>query len=387
MTSIEFLIVLLLLFMTVPDFCRFLRRPALIYPAFVIFGFGLGPLVNSNVGTMIQQAGQIGFLLLLFEVGMEIELPKASLLARPLAFTLRWAFGQYPVIFGLARFAGLPWLESFVAAAALTGCSVGMTYSAWKHHDGLEGDTRAFVLRVMVLLEMLAILLLAIETPVLAGDPWWLVALKLAGAVAAVYIVSRIAAHVVTWCQFVLETATKWRIHIVILVVLAVCAVGERLGLSGPKTAFFLGLFMGRVHHDGRALEHYLAPVSQRFLIPIFFVALGMQIPMPLLLSVTALQALTAAALIFVWREMVHRRWLPTGGSPGTCLLLSPNLTIVALAASAMLQSGRPVAAAWLLFTGLFVSVTAILVLPPPERLPAESTAPFAMLPRAPKAE
>lgn len=381
MNSIEFIIVLLLLFMAVPDVCRLFRRPALIYPLFVVFGLLLGPWVQRDVATMIHQAGQIGFLLLLFEVGLEIDLPTPRALARPAWHMLRWVLLQYPVVLALGRFAGLPWLESFVAAAAITGCSVGMGYRAWKSYPGLPDDPKIFVLRVMVLLEVLAIVLLAVETTGLGlNATWWMLLLKLVGIGAAVFFCSRIAVPFTRLLQEILTRTTKWRIHFVTLLVLVVCAIGERLGLSGPKMAFFLGLFMSRVQHDGKHLEEYLAPISQRFLIPIFFVALGSAIPVAFLWSRTGLLALVAAALLLAFREMLHRRVLPTGGDAQTYLLYCPNLTMVALAGNAMLNAGlEPAFAAWVVLTGLFMTVIAILALPaprpePPVRPPAPAS-------------
>lgn len=378
MNSIEFIIVLLLLFVAMPDLCRLLRRPALIYPGFVIFGLLLEPWVHGDAEAMISQAGRIGFLLLLFEVGLEINLPRPDELVQPVKFTLRWIALQYPVVLALARFAGLPWMESFVASAALTGCSVGMAHAAWKSYPGLTQDTRQFVLRVMVLLEVLAIVLLSVETAGLGGNSvWWVTTLKLLGIGAAIFISSRIAAPFTVLLQTALERATHWRIHFVILLVLAVCAAGERLGLSGEKMAFFLGLFMSRVQHEGKGLEDHLAPISQRFLIPMFFVALGMAIPIDFMWSRVALLALVAAGVLLLSREMLHRRWLHTGGDTNTYLLFCPNLTIVALAGNAMLGAGlAPEIAAWTVLTGLFVTVAAIFALPPPrpnKKAPAPS--------------
>jgi len=376
MTSIELLIILFLLFMSVPDFCRWLGRPALIYPMFVLFGLAVNPLVRPEVSTMLQQAGQIGFLLLLFEVGLEIDLPQPRDLLRPASYLVRWVLAQYPVTLALARFAGLPWLESFVAAAALTGCSVGMAHSAWRHYPGMAPATRTFVLRVMVLLEVLAVILLSAETAALGGANLWLLALKLLGIGLVIYGASRVAVPFRWLVERVLEKATHWRIHVVIVLLLVLCALGERLGLSGAKTAFFLGLFMSRVHHAGQDLEHYLAPISQRFLIPTFFVALGAQIPPALLLSRTAVLAAVAAALLIAYRELLHRRWLPSGGDARAYLLFSPNLTMVALAGSAMLQAGvATTLAGWIVLTGLFHTVIAILALPRPHPTPAPAAA------------
>jgi len=369
MTSVELIVILLLLAMAVPDACAWLGRPALAYPAFVCFGMLVGPLLRTDVAHMIREAGQVGFMLLLFEVGLEIDLPAWRDLKRPGAFVLRWVLPQYPILVALARFAGLNWMESFVAAAALSACSVGMAHSAWRSYPGLSKEPRALVLQVMVLLEVLAVVLLAVETTVLGRAPTVLFVAKLGGIALVIYACSRLAVPATKLLQNILERATHWRLHFVTLFVLAVCAVGERFGLSGPKTAFFLGLFSSRVRHDGRALEEYLAPISRRFLIPLFFTALGTQVPLAALVSRDALLALSAAALIIAFRHMLHARFARTGGDAGTHLLFCPNFTLVALAATALLDySDTPQTGIWLMFCGLLVTLISILALPAADR-------------------
>jgi Kef-type K+ transport system membrane component KefB len=364
-TSIELLVILLLLVMAVPDACAWIGRPALAYPAFVCFGLVVGPLIRPEVGSMLREAGEIGFVLLLFEVGMEIDLPIWRELGKPLRYLLRWLLPQYPVLLALALYAGLPWLEAFIAAAALSACSVGMAHAAWKDYPGLEGPARPFVLHVMVLLEVLAVVLLAAETAMLGQAPTWLIGLKLAGMALVIYTCSRIGVHVTKVFQTVLARTTRWRLHFVTLLVLAVCAVGERFGLSGPKTAFFLGLFSSRVRHQGRSLEDYMAPISRRFLIPLFFTSLGTQVSLGSLFSLTAVMALASAGLIVIFRRLLHEKFAPTGGDAGTFLLLCPNFTLVALAAKSMLaQSGDPDMATWLLLTGLAITLYAVCALP-----------------------
>jgi Kef-type K+ transport system membrane component KefB len=183
--------------------------------------------------------------------------------------------------------------------------------------------------------------------------------------------------------QKVLQKTTRWRLHFVTLLVLAVCALGERLGLAAPKTAFFLGLFSSRVRHEGRSLEDYMAPISRRFLIPLFFTALGTQLPFGALFSRGAILALASAGLIIAFRHFLHARFARTGGDPNTYLLLCPNFSLVALAANSLLmRPGEGEMAAWLLMTGLLVTLIALVALPAlPEGLPGydpKTTAPFA---------
>ena len=365
MSNIEVIICLVLLFMAVPDVCRKLGRAALVFPAFVVFGFLLGPVANLQVRTMLEQAGQVGFLLLLFEVGLEIELPPLREFLKPLRLAAAWALVQYPLAFSLAMFAGLDWFQSFVAAAALTACSVGMAHPAWKHYPGLEPGPKQFLLYVMVALEVMAIVVLALETTALKSGWRWIILLKLAGIAVTVFLIARFATHLKSLFQTILERTTHWRVHMLVLLVLAICALGERLGLDAAKTAFFLGLAMSRAKHDGLPIEEYTAPISHRFLIPIFFVALGLQIEWRMMLDWIALLAVGTAGLLLGIREILHRRWLKTGGDHHAFLLLCPNLTIVALAAKAMLDHGTDAKlTAWLVLTGLIMTIPTLILLP-----------------------
>ena len=365
MNNIEVMICLVLLFMAVPDLCRKLGRPALAFPVFVVFGILLGPWVRPGVGTMLQQAGQVGFLLLLFEVGLEIDLPPVRALLKPLRFALGWSVFQYPVILGLGRWVGLSWMEATVATAALTACSVGMAHAAWKHYPGLNKEEGQFTLHVMVVLEVVSIVLLAVEKTALGRGLDWMAVLRVLGIGVTVVLIARFGGWLTRAFQQVLERTTQWRVHFLVLLVLAVCALGERMGLDAAKTAFFLGLFMSQASHDGRGLEEYMAPVSRRFLIPIFFVALGMMIPWRMFVDPVVLWAVMTAGLLLGLREIVHRRWFRTASDARVFLLLCPNLTIVAVGARAMMQHGSdPRMVAWLLLTGLFMTVPAILLLP-----------------------
>jgi len=220
-------------------------------------------------------------------------------------------------------------------------------------------------LHIMIVLEAIAIVLLAVEAPALKVGFSWRILFRLAGISLVVLLVARFATHVTRLFQTVLERTTHWRTHLLVLLVLVVCAVGERLGLSAAKTAFFLGLFMSRAEHEGRGLEEFMAPVSERFLIPIFFVSLGLRVEWAGVWSLTGLTALGTAGVLLGAREILHRRWLRAGGDQRAYLLLCPNLTVVALGASTLLEAQQANRAAdWLLLTGLLMSIFAIMSLP-----------------------
>ncbi len=86
---------------------------------------------------------------------------------------------------------------------------------------------------------------------------------------------------------------------------------------------------------------------------------------MEALISNTGLMAILAAAVIFGWRLVIHRRFVPTGGDDHSLLLLCPNLTVAALAANVLLIDGNaPDAAIWIILTGLLITIPSILLLP-----------------------
>jgi Kef-type K+ transport system membrane component KefB len=364
MNNIETIICLMLLLMAVPDVCRKLGHPALANGFFVMFGLGLGVFLEKDVATMVAQAGEVGFLLVLFEVGLEIELPKFRDLLPSLRFAVIWSLVQYPLVLALGGVAGLSLPQSLLAAAALTSCSLSMTYLAWKHYPGMPDAARGFVLQIMVVLEVLTIIVLSVGSVTVKHGFGWDVAAKLAGMAVTVFLISRFSAHLIQLFQRIIEKATHWRVHFLVLLVLVVCAVGERLGLSAPKTAFFLGLFMSRAQFEGKSMAEYIAPISRRFLIPIFFVSLGLLVDVRLLFSHTALLALCGAFLFIGCREVMHRRWLKTGGDQQTYLLLCPNLTMAALAAKVLFFTGGSEAGTWVVLSGLFLSIIALLLLP-----------------------
>ena len=127
MNTVEAVIFLILLFMAVPDVCRHFGRPALIYSAFTLFGVLLSPLVDAGVKQMLGEAGKVGFLLLLFEVGLEIELSKFRSLLPALRYTAGWVLAQYPLLLLVTTAFGMGLLESLMSCAALTACSAPRT--------------------------------------------------------------------------------------------------------------------------------------------------------------------------------------------------------------------------------------------------------------------
>jgi Kef-type K+ transport system membrane component KefB len=375
LNSIETIACLILLFMGVPEFCARIARPSMASSLFVLFGLLLGPLVTNEVQATLLEVGKIGFLLVLFEVGAEINLPRLRRFFRPLRLAVVWSFLQFPLIMLIASRAGLSLPETLLIAAALTGCSMSMAYPGWKNYVGLTPGARPLVLQIMVALEMVTMVLLAVGTPAVVHGLKWIILGKVAGIAVTIYLISRFSSHLTDLFELIVRTTSRWRVNFILLLVLGVSAIGERLGLSGAKTAFFLGLFMSRARYDQMNVEEYMAPVSRRFLIPLFFVSLGMSIKLNSLIQWTSLLAIATAFLLLGLREAIHRRWFQRFGSDRAFLLFCPNLTMGALAANSLLEDGRQAAASWAIICSLVLTVTSLWMLPRAQNVPADNTA------------
>jgi len=98
-------------------------------------GLKKGVIVNiDSTVAAIKQAGEVGFLLVLFEVGLEIDLPTLRELLPSLRFAALWSFVQYPLVLVLACASGLSLSEDLLAAAALSG----LRTKSWAVSIGME---------------------------------------------------------------------------------------------------------------------------------------------------------------------------------------------------------------------------------------------------------
>jgi Kef-type K+ transport system membrane component KefB len=369
MKPLEIVAFIILLLMGVPDLCRLLRRPALVFPLYVVIGMIAGFFCAPSSVTLVQQVGTFGFVLLLFLIGLEIELPDRRQGLAALAHAGRWIAIQLPILAGIGLLLKGKTAESILAASALSGCSVSMAYAAWQNFPHANEQAKQKALLGMVALEILAIFLIAgADVAVEDGFSWWAL-LRIAGTLVAFVLVAYTADHVTRGLTKLLSFTTRWKVHFIVLIVFAVAAIGDRLGLSAPKTAFCLGLFVSGATKRGLEIEHHLEPIGKKFLIPVFFVGLGSMVPLTAFFHWTGLWALLTAAFILGLRDTLYRRiWqkvLP--GPRNTFLLACPNLTMAGVAATSLLgvHHGSSPVLEWLLMTSLFLSVASVLLLPP----------------------
>ena len=305
-----------------------LKQPLLL--AYLLAGVLIGPQIGLGwVGGQhsIQTVSEIGLILLLFIIGLELDLKKLLVAGKPVLLT---GFMQFPlcVVLGLEFFLpfgfhigggdfGLLYLAVCLAMSS-TMIVVKLLYDK-SELDTLPGR---ITLGVLVFQDIWAIVVLGIQPDLLQphlgtvlgslGKGVLLVALSLLVSKA---LLPRLFRSVAKLPELVLVGSLAW--------CFIVCAGANAAGLSREMGALIAGVCISTFPYN---LDVVAKVISIRdFFVTLFFVALGMQIPMPTL-EVIGL-ALLASAFLVVSRLVVVfpiLRWLRLGHR--TSLLPSINL-------------------------------------------------------------
>jgi Kef-type K+ transport system membrane component KefB/voltage-gated potassium channel Kch len=283
------------------------RLPILL--AYLVGGFALGPsgfkLVQDE--TSIGTIAELGLLFLLFMIGLEIDLKKILSAGKSITLTALVQIVGGAMI-GLAVFAalGFPmaagkgWDAVYLAVAGALSSTVIIVKVLY---DKRELDTLSgrITLGVLVLQDLFAILFLSVQPSLDNLQPTVLLMsfLRVGVLVATALAISRYVLpplfhRVARLPELVLVGALAW--------CFAVGELGQRLGLSREMGSLVAGVALSTFPY---ALDVTAKVTTLRdFFVTLFFVGLGMGIPMPT--GPLVLGALGFSAFV------VLSRWLTT---------------------------------------------------------------------------
>jgi len=261
--------------------CQVARQPLLL--AYLVAGFAIGPRGFRWVtdAHSIDTISGIGLVLLLFMIGLEIDLKKMLNAGKVITLTalsqivgcvaLGWMY------FGLVG-PGQGWLEAFYLAVAAAMSSTVIIVKILYDKREMETLAGRITLGVLVLQDIAIILFLAIQ-PNLKNPAVGLLALALGKVlllVAVAYIAGRfllppVFKLVARLPELVLVGALAW--------CFAMAGFAGELGLSREMGALVAGMMISTFPYT---LDVVAKVTSIRdFFVTLFFVGLGMTIPMP----------------------------------------------------------------------------------------------------------
>jgi Kef-type K+ transport system membrane component KefB len=281
----------------------------------VLLGFHLLEPLKTN--EVLSALAEIGVIILLFEVGLEsdikemLEVGWSSLAVAVLGVIAPFFLGIAVAAFFIP---GEATLAHIFIGATLSATSVGITARVFKDLNKLSTREARIVLGAAVIDDVLGLLILAVVAGAIkastAGTSLSLLAVTLIAGKAILFLVLSILVgqYVV---PHLLRGAGRLETRGVLLTLaVAFCFLlswaAAMVGLAPIVGAFAAGLVLDEVHYkpvDGRSerdLRDLLQPVST-FLVPIFFVLMGLKVDLSLFAKTELLGfalALTVAAIL-----------------------------------------------------------------------------------------
>ena len=254
---------------------------------------GFSGLERIKTDVFVDMLARIGVLVLLFEVGLEstvgqmLKVGGSALLVAVLGvaapFALGWGVGAWL----------LPGASSYVHAflgATLTATSVGITARVLKDLGRSKGNEARVILGAAVIDDVLGLVILAVVGGVIAAaDQGGSVSFAEIGTIlgkASGFLVGSLVLGVFLSPRlFAVASRLKSR-GVLLALGLALCFVlswlANAIGLAPIVGAFAAGLILEDVHYSDfvdrgeHSLEELIHPISS-FLVPIFFVLMGMR--------------------------------------------------------------------------------------------------------------
>ena len=275
----------------------------------ILGGVVVGPAVlglyEVNAETLLF--AEIGVVLLLFQVGLEIRL-RDLMRVGPTAL----AVGVLGVLlpfgggFLVAGLAGGDLAVAIFLAAALTATSVGITSHVLRDLGALSTRSGRIILGAAIIDDVLAIMILSVASGVAAGgvEPIRVLALIVVAVMFIAVVViggTRILARrraLLTDPEFAETPFLPGMI-----VMLGLAALASYIGLAAIIGAFLAGMVAGE-SSERHALESEVAPVAA-FFTPFFFGYIGAQVDLGALANLDVLMLLAGITLLAVLTKFV----------------------------------------------------------------------------------
>ena len=276
-----------------------LRMPAIIgYLAAGIFIANFWGIPEGESNTVIDLLSNIGLVLLMFAIGMELNIKK---LKQSGAFTIMVAAVQLPLMVLCGYIAGslLGWnmVESIFLGAVISGSSTAVVTAVLRANKKISKDTADTVILVTVMEDIGQVIILTMASPLLVGQSP--TASGILGLVLGIviFMVASIVLGLLVLPRFLNWVSSRFNREIILITALGLCfflaLLSTYVGLSMAIGAFIMGLITSQCK-DAHMIEKDIEPMKNTFM-AIFFIDVGLKIHLADISS-----SLTLAIYIFI---------------------------------------------------------------------------------------
>jgi Kef-type K+ transport system membrane component KefB len=390
-TSAQSLVFITLGALFVPMISRRIHMPSAVGE--LIYGMMLGPNLLKMIykDPFIDLMAQLGFAILMFSAGMEIDFAPLNKRGGPLIAAAAWVAAAAALAIAGGRLAGLgTW-----PVLAVCSVSIGLASVFLRERKLLAAPIGQAVLAAGLIGETLSIALLTgldLRHRLGASPEFYLAAVKFFGIFVLAYALMRLFHFVIWWYPkkvgAFLESGDPLElgVRLALAMLFIFLAAAVALGVEGILGAFIAGALFSFIFREKEDVADKINAMGQGFFVPFFFIAVGSHFdplhslgelsgPTFLMLVGLALAVKILPSLIFRRSGLSWRELLAAG------LLFSAPLTLTVAVAevgkrvgaiSSSLQGSLILAA---IATGLLGPYLARIILPrsaPGGRQPGE---------------
>lgn len=257
-----------------------LRQPVVV--GYLLSGMIVGPYTPGILvdTTRIHGVSELGVILLMFALGLEFSIRRLLRLGPRAAFVTAVQVGLMLWLgYVCGRALGWSELESVFTGALLSISSTTIVAKAFAEYQ-VSSSLRELALGVLLCEDLVAVIMLAVLTPLAAGASLNATALEWTGARLAIYLVATVGGGILIIPPLVKFLVSMGRDETLVVASLAICfgfaMEAERAGYSVALGAFLAGSLVAESGQAERLVE-LIHPLRDTFA-AVFFVSVGMMI-------------------------------------------------------------------------------------------------------------
>ncbi len=258
--------------------CRRIGMPAVFGELLV--GLLLGPSVLGwlHQTEFLNGVAHLGVIILMFIAGLETDLQLMKKVGAA-AFLAATGGVIIPLVFGtlVGMAFGLPFFVSIFLGTALSATSVSISAETLQELKRFRSREGATILGAAVIDDVMGVVVLAVVLGVHSGTNIWFPLLKMVGFFVIATVVGLkalpwINRHLVRWHNHTEEAVLAVVVSIVLMYSWAAEEMGGVAAITG---AYLLGVLLSRLEIKER-LDKGVRSIGYGFLIPVFFVSIGL---------------------------------------------------------------------------------------------------------------
>ena len=260
-----------------------LRLPPII--GYLFAGILIANVVSipASSGDIISVLSDIGLVMLMFSIGMELDLSKLKANGR---FAMVVAIVQLPLMvlcgYVAGTLMGLNPVQAITLGAVISGSSTAVVTAVLKMYDRITKEEAETMILVTVMEDVGQVIILSMVAPMFAGgsmEPASLVimiAMIVVFMLGSIFLGIRFVPRLLDWVGR--QTSSEVLMVLAVGLCFGMALLSVRIGMSMAIGSFLMGVIVSQCCFS-KSIEEKVMPMRELFM-AIFFISIGMEVVM-----------------------------------------------------------------------------------------------------------